>query len=62
MPGAVRITIANRTSSIPVGHKTHGGVPVIVYSAEHHHYHKIYEPNLWPVLNRPYTAAASKGT
>jgi hypothetical protein len=28
------------------GHKTHSGVPVVVYSAEHHHYHKIiYEPN-----------------
>jgi hypothetical protein len=26
------------------GHKIQGGVSVIVYSAEHHHYHKIYEP------------------
>jgi len=25
-------------------HKTHSGVPVVVYSAEHHHYHLIYYP------------------
>ena len=31
----------------PDPHKTHSWAPVIVYSPEHHHYHKTYHPH-WP--------------
>ena len=31
----------------PDRHKTHSWAPVIVYSPEHHHYHKTYHPH-WP--------------
>ncbi len=28
----------------PDPHKTHSWAPVVVYSPEHHHYHKTYHP------------------
>jgi hypothetical protein len=29
----------------PDPHKTHSYAPVVVYSAQHHHYHLTYHPN-----------------